>query len=278
MPHTDQIQALSEFLLEYATTLMGAGVHTNRAVRNISRIAAAYGYAADMTIFQRNITMSLISTDDENLRRTSVRKLKPLAFNLNLIQQLSELSWLPVDNNVSIEEMERAFRSIAATKRFSPWTDLLLVSVGNAAFCRLFNGDIWAMLTVFGATLLGFLAKQQFSRLKFNPLGVVILSAFTASMAAACAVIFQFGETPQIALATSVLFLVPGVYAYKTILALMQFMQENQDMETMNRLIVDICKNGITAFFIIFSLVIGVAIPLLMFKRLSYTRNIVKEH
>ena len=91
MQHTDQIQALSEFLLEYATTLMGAGVHTNRAVRNISRIAAAYGYSADMTIFQRNITMSLICKDDETLRRTSVRKLKPLAFNLNLIQQLSEL-------------------------------------------------------------------------------------------------------------------------------------------------------------------------------------------
>ena len=45
MQHTDQIQALSEFLLEYATTLMGAVVHTNRAVRNISRIAAAYGSA-----------------------------------------------------------------------------------------------------------------------------------------------------------------------------------------------------------------------------------------
>lgn len=88
MQHTDQIQALSEFLLEYATTLMGAGVHTNRAVRNISRIAAAYGYSADMTIFQRNITMSLICKDDETLRRTSVRKLKPLAFNLNLIQIL----------------------------------------------------------------------------------------------------------------------------------------------------------------------------------------------
>ena len=94
-----------------------------------------------MTIFQRNITMSLICKDDETLRRTSVRKLKPLAFNLNLIQQLSELSWLPVDNNVSIAEMEQAFRSMVRTKRFSRWTDLLLVSVGNAAFCRLFNGD-----------------------------------------------------------------------------------------------------------------------------------------
>ena len=211
MQHTDQIQALSEFLLEYATTLMGAGVHTNRAVRNISRIAAAYGYSADMTIFQRNITMS----------RTSVRKLKPLAFNLNLIQQLSELSWLPVDNNVSIAEMEQAFRSMVRTKRFSRWTDLLLVSVGNAAFCRLFNGDLWAMLTVFAATMLGFLAKQQLTRLKYNPLGVIILSAFTASMAAACAVLFQIGSTPQIALAASVLFLVPGVQMINSIMDLM---------------------------------------------------------
>ena len=213
MQHTDQIQALSEFLLEYATTLMGAGVHTNRAVRNISRIAAAYGYSADMTIFQRNITMSLICKDDETLRRTSVRKLKPLAFNLNLIQQLSELSWLPVDNNVSIAEMEQAFRSMVRTKRFSRWTDLLLVSVGNAAFCRLFN--------VFAATMLGFLAKQQLTRLKYNPLGVIILSAFTASMAAACAVLFQIGSTPQIALAASVLFLVPGVQMINSIMDLM---------------------------------------------------------
>lgn len=30
-------------------------------------------------------------------------------------------------------------------------------------------------------------------------------------MAAACAVLFQIGSTPQIALAASVLFLVPGV-------------------------------------------------------------------
>ena len=230
MQHTDQIQALSEFLLEYATTLMGAGVHTNRAVRNISRIAAAYGYSADMTIFQRNITMSLICKDDETLRRTSVRKLKPLAFNLNLIQQLSELSWLPVDNNVSIAEMEQAFRSMVRTKRFSRWTDLLLVSVGNAAFCRLFNGDLWAMLTVFAATMLGFLATAVVlpvlgvvvvARLKYNPLGVIILSAFTASMAAACAVLFQIGSTPQIALATSVLFLVPGVQMINSIMDLM---------------------------------------------------------
>ena len=96
-----------------------------------------------------------------------------------------------------------------------------------------------------------------------------MLGVLTAKLVKCPAEIFAF---------PSLLPMIPGVYAYKTILALMQFMQENQDMETMNRLFVYICKNGITAFFIIFTPVIGVAIPLLMFKRLNYTRNIVKEH
>ena len=95
-----------------------------------------------------------------------------------------------------------------------------------------------------------------------------MLGVMTAKLVKCPAEIFAF---------PSLLPMIPGVYAYKTILALMQFMQENQDAAVMNRLIVDICKNGITAFFIIFSLVIGVAIPLLMFKRLSYTRHLVKE-
>ena len=95
-----------------------------------------------------------------------------------------------------------------------------------------------------------------------------MLGVMTAKQVKCPAEIFAF---------PSLLPMIPGVYAYKTILALMQFMQENQDAAVMNRLIVDICKNGITAFFIIFSLVIGVAIPLLMFKRLSYTRHLVKE-
>jgi len=211
MQHTDQIQALSEFLLEYATTLMGAGVHTNRAVRNISRIAAAYGYSADMTIFQRNITMSLICKDDETLRRTSVRKLKPLAFNLNLIQQLSELSWLPVDNNVSIAEMEQAFRSMVRTKRFSRWTDLLLVSVGNAAFCRLFGGDWPAMAVVGLATAAGFWLKSEMLGRHFDLRLTVFVCAFVSAVLSAAAILFSLGTTPLTAIATSVLFLVPGI-------------------------------------------------------------------
>lgn len=56
--YTD-IQELSNFLLDFATTLMGAGSHTSRVVRNVMRIADSFGYTVDMTIFQRNVTMTV---------------------------------------------------------------------------------------------------------------------------------------------------------------------------------------------------------------------------
>lgn len=67
------IQELSNFLLDFATTLMGVGSHTSRVVRNVNRIAESFGYGVDMTIFQRNITMTVKHADDYSIRRTYVR-------------------------------------------------------------------------------------------------------------------------------------------------------------------------------------------------------------
>ena len=50
------IQELSNFLMDYTTSMMGVGVHTARAVRSVSRIAESFGYGIDVTIFQKNIT------------------------------------------------------------------------------------------------------------------------------------------------------------------------------------------------------------------------------
>jgi len=55
-----------------------------------------------------------------------------------------------------------------------------------------------------------------------------MLGVMTAKLVKCPAEIFAF---------PSLLPMIPGVYAYKTILALMQFMQENQDAAVMNRLI-----------------------------------------
>jgi len=216
------VRELSNFLLDYATTLMGAGVHTSRVVRNVTRIAGAFGYETEMTIFQRHITLHVLHRQDDSVRRTSLRAIRPTAFNFEIISNLSTLSWQVHDNHLTMYELREQFNAIVTKPRLSRWWVLWLVSFANAAFCRLFGGDFWAMGLVFVATFVGFLLRQEMTLRRINHLAIFTLSAFVASMIASLGVWASLGETPQIALGASVLFLIPGVPLINSIIDLLE--------------------------------------------------------
>lgn len=67
----------------------------------------------------------------------------------------------------------------------------------------------------------------------------------------------------------SLLPMVPGMYAYKTILALIRFMK-NDDPQILQQLIVEIFRNGLTSLFVLLALVIGVSLPLFIFYKQSF--------
>ena len=133
-----ELKAVTQFVAEYATRLMGSGVHTSRVVRNTKRLGEALGVRVMVPIFT-----------------------------------------------------------------------LILVGLANASFCRLFGGEWCAVGIVFTATLLGFYLKQRMQAKGFNHYVIFIASAFAASMYASVAMIFD--TTSEIAIATSVLYLIPGV-------------------------------------------------------------------
>lgn len=216
------IRDLSNFLLDYATTLMAAGVHTSRVVRNVNRIAESFGYEAEMTIFQRHITLHILYHQDDSVRRTSLRTIPAGAFNFEIISNLSTLSWQAHDNHLTLYELREQFNAIVTKPRISRWWVLGLVSFANAAFCRLFGGDVWAMGLVLVATFVGFWIRQEMTIRRVNHLAVFIVSAFVASMIASLGVRASLGDTPQIALGTSVLFLIPGVPLINSIIDLLE--------------------------------------------------------
>ena len=96
-----------------------------------------------------------------------------------------------------------------ARPRLDPIFTLILVGLANASFCRLFGGEWCAVGIVFTATLLGFYLKQRMQAKGFNHYVIFIASAFAASMYASVAMIFD--TTSEVAIATSVLYLIPGV-------------------------------------------------------------------
>ena len=123
--------------------------------------------------------------------------------------ELSALSWEAVDNHLSLEELKDKYKKIISAPRIHPLFVLLLVGFANASFCKLFGGDLISMGIVFSATITGFYLKQQMQAKKINHYVVFIVSAFVASLCASTALIFD--TTSEIAMATSVLYLVPGV-------------------------------------------------------------------
>ena len=123
---------------------------------------------------------------------------------------LSALSWAAYDNDMSLDAIRHKFEEIVAKPKMNPWFVLFMAALANASFCRLFGGDIWAMLIVFTSTLVGFFTRQHLTRRGVNHYIVFIVSAFVASLCASSALALGL-NTAEIALATSVLYLVPGV-------------------------------------------------------------------
>lgn len=204
----ESLLSIGKFIAEYSAHLMGTGVHTSRVVRNTKRIGEAFGLDVKLSVFHRNIILTIIDKDtNEACNEVIDIPAHPISFEHN--SELSALSWEAVDNHLSLEELKDKYKKIISAPRIHPLFVLLLVGFANASFCKLFGGDLISMGIVFSATITGFYLKQQMQAKKINHYVVFIVSAFIASLCASTALIFD--TTSEIAMATSVLYLVPGV-------------------------------------------------------------------
>ena len=195
-------------LLFLADLFMSPDAHTSRVVRNTKRIGEAFGLDVKLSVFHRNIILTIIDKEtNEACNEVIDIPAHPISFEHN--SELSALSWEAVDNHLSLEELKDKYKKIISAPRIHPLFVLLLVGFANASFCKLFGGDLISMGIVFSATITGFYLKQQMQAKKINHYVVFIVSAFVASLCASTALIFD--TTSEIAMATSVLYLVPGV-------------------------------------------------------------------
>jgi len=68
----------------------------------------------------------------------------------------------------------------------------------------------------------------------------------------------------------SLLPMIPGMFAYRTILSLIRFMQST-DVIKAQSFMLDFFHNGLTTLFILLALVVGVSLPILFFPKLSFS-------
>lgn len=198
------------FLSEYAARLLGCGATCARIEKNIQRMSEAFGVDTEMTIMPSHIHLSVWDKSHEE-SFTNIRRIRKSMISFKINTLLSKLSWKISDEKMSMQEARLLFVEIVQSPPENPYLVLLLASLANASFCRLFGGDLISMLIVFVATAIGYRIKQIMLEEKMDVRFVFFCSAFFSSVVAACGHLFNLGETPEIALGTSVLYLIPGI-------------------------------------------------------------------
>ena len=139
-----ELKAIARFVAEYATRLMGSGVHTSRVVRNTKRLGEALGVRVIVSAFQKVVNFSVVD-DESGEVCTEAADIPPLPISFELNAELSALSWEAYDERLPLGEIERRYREIVARPRLDPIFTLVLVGLANASFCRLFGGDTAAL-------------------------------------------------------------------------------------------------------------------------------------
>lgn len=164
----------------------------------------------------------MVRDHDTHESVTMVRPSKHIALNFRIVAELSSLSWDTHDLKLSPQQARARYNDIIQRKRMSRWVVLLLVACANASFCRLFGGDIVGMAMVFTSTAVAFFVRQEMMNRHMNHSIVFIVASFISSLIAGLGVYHSWGSTPEIALATSVLFLIPGVPLINSIMDLLE--------------------------------------------------------
>lgn len=241
----------AKFVADYAAHLMGCGIHTSRVIRNTKRIAESLNFDVKISVFQKSIifTISNLETLQTYSEVIEIPAL-PISFKHN--SELSGLSWEAVDRHLSFETIKEKYDQIIKAPRMNSWLLLLLVGFANASFCRLFKGDWTSVAIVFFATLAGFFVRTQLLKNKVNHYIVFIVSAFVASIFSAATLFFD--ATSDVALATSVLFLIPGVPLINGVIDII----EGHTLTGISRLA--------NAFLLIVCIAIGLSFTLFLFK------------
>lgn len=204
-----QVREITDFIGKYLSYMLGAGVHTSRVVRNSKRIGEALGVDVSVHTSQKTATLTVKEKGGTHMDTMVVDiPAFPISFEWNA--DLSALSWAAHDKAMTLDEIRAKFDSLVSKPGMNPVFVLFMVSLANASFCRLFGGDMLAMLVTFTATMIGFFTRQHLTKKKVNHYIVFIVSAFVASICASSSLALGI-DTAEIALATSVLYLVPGV-------------------------------------------------------------------
>lgn len=207
---TESLDDCVDLFFEVGKLLMSSGATTSRVQITLNRLKACYGVDINYLITHSSISLTLRESETGKYR-TRIELVPPTHIDFTMISGISRASWAALEEGWSISELKKEIMRLKQNQRYTRWQVLFMVSLAGAGFCYLFDGDPLNQLVTFSATFLGLFVRQEMIKRKYNSFICIYMAALVAAAIASCAMLLRIGKAPEMSLATSVLFLVPGI-------------------------------------------------------------------
>lgn len=190
--------------------LLQYGSETVRIEETVHRIGTGLG-CDWMDIFVTADGLIVTTTSGDEFR-TKIRRVTRLGVNFSKIAVVNELSRRVYEGEIDRQQLRDLLNATAEAKPiYSRWVVIMMVGLACGAFSRLFGGDLPVFVVTTVAASLAMFVRQILTRLYFNLFLTVAITAFVAGTISSVAMTFALSDQPELAMAASVLLLVPGV-------------------------------------------------------------------
>lgn len=204
------IRQAEGMLLNVGTLLMSSGASTGRVRTTVNRIADALGYNIELLITNRSLMLKVIDEENDHVI-ASLKRTSPHGVNFRVVSGISRMSWKVVEENWDVSQINAEIERLVTLPHYPRLIILASVALAGSSFCALFGGKGVELAVTFIATFVGLFVRQEAIKKRFNPFVAVYFAAFSASVISGLSVKMGFGNSPDLAFSTSVLFLIPGV-------------------------------------------------------------------
>ncbi len=216
-----KIYEIANLALDIGTFLLASGAHCGRVYRNVSRITEAWGVRVNMHITFTGLLITAQCKKGEaqecGKAVTLFKKTKIYDINFNAINEISQLSWLIAEEKISVSKARNLFKRICSGRKYSTPTLLLGIGCACACLCIVAGGDWKDAIIGFIASIAGMVIRLEIIKRNYNMMFSFIAAAFFTTLITSLHLIGTFepiwglSTAPDRALATAVLYLVPGV-------------------------------------------------------------------
>lgn len=213
MSNTEKIpaQRFADLVLDIGTYLLASGAHCGRLNSNLGRLAVAWGFEMEMSPTFKGLLVTVKDKSDSQNTITTYKASPAHNVHLAVLTNVSHLSWKVQEEGLSISEVEAQFELIKARPNYNDFVVALAVGFSCAGLCLFSLGDEINALVAFVGAFIGSLVRVFFAKKDYNPMICISIAAFVTTLITGFGRLYGLGEHPEAAMATAVLYLIPGV-------------------------------------------------------------------